>query len=92
MKKSSLIFFLLAITILIIVFNSCASLDQISEKSGALLWVENCNRCHVIPPPTAVSQAKWDIIGTHMKIRANLTSNETQKIVEFLKMSSTNQD
>lgn len=58
------------------------------EKSGAVLWGENCGRCHNAPDPTAFSDLQWEAIGTHMRIRAGITTEETQKIVTFLKQSN----
>lgn len=57
------------------------------ETSGAVLWGENCSRCHGAPNAGAFSEHQWDVIGKHMRIRANLTAEETDKIVEFLKQS-----
>lgn len=58
------------------------------EKSGAVLWGENCGRCHNAPDPTAFSDFQWEAIGTHMRVRAGLTAEETEKIVTFLKQSN----
>tara|TARA_R110000868_G_scaffold86148_3_gene241673 strand:+ start:217 stop:534 length:318 start_codon:yes stop_codon:yes gene_type:complete len=58
------------------------------EKSGAVLWGENCSRCHNAPDPTAFSDQQWDAIGQHMRIRAGLTADETKKIVTFLQQSN----
>ncbi|SHF12368.1 hypothetical protein SAMN05443144_105231 [Fodinibius roseus] len=58
------------------------------EKSGAVLWGENCARCHNAPDPTAFSDTQWEAIGTHMRVRAGLTAEETNKIVTFLQQSN----
>ncbi|MGK7369352.1 MAG: hypothetical protein ACNS64_03990 [Candidatus Halalkalibacterium sp. M3_1C_030] len=58
------------------------------EKSGAVLWGENCGRCHNAPDPTAFSDVQWEAIGAHMRVRAGLTADETNKIVTFLKQSN----
>lgn len=58
------------------------------EKSGATLWGENCGRCHNTPDPSAFSDIQWDAIGTHMRIRAGLTAEDTEKIIAFLKQSN----
>ena len=67
-----------------LLINGCAPTKAISEKSGAQLWGENCNRCHNAPSMDQYSKDQWDIIGTHMKIRANVTNDEIEKIVAFL--------
>jgi hypothetical protein len=58
------------------------------EKSGAVLWGETCARCHNAPSPTAFSDREWQAIGSHMRIRAGLTTEETEKIVTFLQQSN----
>ena len=58
------------------------------EKSGAILWGENCGRCHNAPDPAAFSDQQWEAIGTHMRIRAGLTAKDARKIIEFLKQSN----
>jgi hypothetical protein len=63
----------------------CASSLSIDEKPGAMLWGENCGRCHNIRPPSSLTDAEWDLAVLHMKTRANLTENEADKIVAFLK-------
>jgi hypothetical protein len=62
----------------------CAVTEKITDKSGAQLWGENCMRCHNSPPPDDYSDAQWETIGMHMRLRANLTNDEEKKIVEFL--------
>ena len=59
--------------------------QSISDKTGAQLWGENCVRCHNAPGPGEFSDPAWDIIGLHMRTRANLTETETEKIITFLK-------
>lgn len=85
-------FFLLSISgfaAVIIALNSgCATSNAICEKVGAQLWGENCNRCHNIPSPVDFSDAQWGKIGTHMKIRANLTEEEVKKIIEFMQSAN----
>src|SRR5689334_14995732 len=61
-----------------------AAIESSTHKSGNQLWSENCSRCHNIRPPEYFSDAQWDIIAHHMRLRANLTGEEQRKIVEFL--------
>jgi hypothetical protein len=58
------------------------------EKGGAQLWAENCNRCHNAIPPDRYSDAQWDVIVQHMRMRANLTGAEARQIAAFLKESN----
>lgn len=57
-------------------------------SSGSRLWAQNCARCHNSRPSTDYSPAKWDVAMLHMRIRANLTSEEHKKIREFLTESN----
>src|SRR5450432_662920 len=57
-------------------------------RSGAQLWADNCTRCHNAPPPERFSDAQWDVIVHHMRVRANLTGEEQRKITEFLQASN----
>ncbi len=58
------------------------------EKSGAQLWGEVCNRCHLAPSPADYNDTDWETISLHMRVRANLTANEIQKIEGFLKSAN----
>ena len=59
-----------------------------TRKGGSQLWSENCTRCHNIRPPQYYSDAQWDMIVHHMRLRANLTGDEQRKITEFLRASN----
>ena len=89
MKKYSIILFtlLLIFSVSIIGMSSCAVSEKIKDKTGTQLWGENCGRCHNAPGPGEFSAANWDIIGRHMRIRAQITETEEQKIIEYLKSS-----
>lgn len=58
------------------------------EKSGAQLWGETCNRCHLAPSPADYNDTDWETISLHMRVRANLTENEINKIEAFLKSAN----
>ncbi len=58
------------------------------EKSGAQHWGEACNRCHIAPSPASYNDTDWDTISLHMRVRANLTEKEINKITEFLKSAN----
>ncbi len=87
MKRNTIIiiFFLLLAGGSIV--QSCVS-TRVADKSGAQLWGENCLRCHSTPSPADFSDAQWETIGTHMKMRANLTNEEAKKIFEFLQSAN----
>ncbi|MFI0429161.1 hypothetical protein [Mariniflexile sp. HMF6888] len=58
------------------------------EKSGAQLWGEACNRCHLAPSPADYNDTDWSTISLHMRVRANLTEHDINKIEEFLKSAN----
>ncbi len=68
--------------------NGCAESKAVAAKGGAILWAENCQRCHNTPPPNAFSQEQWVTIGLHMQSRALLTGKERDKVIEFLQQSN----
>ena len=65
--------------------SNAVSNDSYMGLSGEELWSNNCMRCHNIRPPTMYSDAQWDVIVHHMRLRANITGQEQRAIVEFLK-------
>ena len=58
------------------------------EKSGAQMWGEACNRCHLAPSPADYNDTDWSTISLHMRVRANLAENEIAKIETFLKSAN----
>jgi len=71
------------------ILESCSSSANIvAHKPGALLWGENCVRCHNAPSPTSFSDVQWETVGMHMRVRASLTEDEVTKIVEFLQSAN----
>ena len=67
--------------------NMAADID--SQKSalntGAQLWAENCLMCHEVKPRVSFSSAKLDSITHHMREEADLSPEEQEAILEFLK-------
>lgn len=57
-------------------------------RTGAQLWAENCTRCHYSRPPKQYSAQQWDIIVTHMRLRADLTGQEAREITKFLQANN----
>ena len=88
MKNLKTIFvFALPLAVGLFLAGSCVS-AKVGMKTGAQLWGENCMRCHNLASPTAYNNTDWETIGLHMRIRANLTAEETNKIVEFLQSAN----
>lgn len=67
---------------------SCKTSEAVREKSGAILWSENCSRCHYSPEPEDYNDAQWEVISMHMRVRTNLTEEESEKITRFLQESN----
>ncbi len=57
-------------------------------RAGALLWSQNCARCHNLRNPMERSDREWDIIVHHMRVRGNLTTEEHRLILAFLQSSN----
>jgi hypothetical protein len=89
MKKILIILSIFTIIILSgILMTGCYVSSKVANKPGVQLWAENCNRCHNAPGPGEFNNDNWDIIGTHMQIRANLTKTDVDKITAFLKSAN----
>ncbi len=89
MKKAIIITgFIFSVLAVSVCTQSCAPTKVVAQKSGAQLWGENCIRCHNMPSPTDFTDVQWETVGLHMEDRANLTSVETKKIVDFMKSAN----
>ena len=88
MKKIKILFAIgIFISLITLLSVSCSVSKEVAAKSGSQLWSENCGRCHNAPGASNYSSEHWDVIGTHMRMRAHVTAEETRKIVEFLQSS-----
>ena len=67
---------------------SAAESSEKVGKGGSQLWSENCARCHNMRSPSAYTDAEWEVVMYHMRVRAKLTPEEHKKILEFLKSSN----
>jgi mono/diheme cytochrome c family protein len=89
---------LLPIVVTGLILAGCASPESKSDSkiksaaepasgsvAGAQMWAQNCGHCHNIRSPSSYSDAQWDVVMLHMRIRANLTPKEHQAILAFLK-------
>jgi cytochrome c553 len=89
MKKITIIISLFTLFVAIAIISSCSATSSLADaKSGAQLWGENCLRCHNAPSPETFSDAEWDVAILHMRVRANLTESEANKIAAFLKTAN----
>lgn len=87
MKNITIIFSVIITIALASYLTSCAS-ARITAKSGAQIWGETCIRCHNPASPDTFSDVEWDVAAMHMQIRANLTPEETQKVIAFLQSAN----
>ena len=68
--------------------SSAAQPSEKVAKDGSQLWSENCARCHNMRSPTSYSDAEWEVVMHHMRVRARLTPEEQKAILEFLKSAN----
>lgn len=59
-----------------------------SGKGGAQLWAENCLACHNVRSPSQYSDADWDVVMHHMRVRANLSAADTETVTKFLRSAN----
>ncbi|MBP7511009.1 MAG: hypothetical protein KA981_03715 [Bacteroidia bacterium] len=89
MKKLLYSLALIYSTIVLFFFlQSCKPSAAVKEKSGAVLWSENCSRCHYSPDPEDYNDAQWEVIVMHMRVRTSLTEDESEKILKFLQSAN----
>ena len=62
--------------------------DATTGQAGALLWSQNCVRCHNLRNPRERSDREWDVIVHHMRVRGNLTAEEHRLILAFLQSAN----
>lgn len=89
--KTNISKILLSLAILIYLasfVSGCKTSQMVTMKSGAQLWGENCIRCHNVPSPSLYSDQQWETVTTHMRLRGNLTVEESKKITEFLQLAN----
>ena len=54
------------------------------EMSGVEIWANNCMRCHSLRDASTQTKAEWRVITQHMRLRGNLTGEESRKVLAFL--------
>ncbi len=55
---------------------------------GVKAWSENCARCHNMRDPKEFTDGQWQVIVTHMRLRAGLTGQDARDILAFLQASN----
>ena len=56
--------------------------------AGAQAWAEVCGRCHNVRAPTDFTDAEWEPIVTHMRVRAGMTGQESRDVLTFLQAAN----
>jgi cytochrome c2 len=84
-KKITIILISGSLLMILLTIVGCKASQMVSNKTGAQLWSENCQRCHNTPSPNSFSPDQWETVGLHMQSRALITDEERNKIVAFLK-------
>ena len=64
---------------------AAASKSPAEGHRGATLWAQNCGHCHNIRSPDLYSDAQWEVVMLHMRVRANLPADDHKQILVFLK-------
>ena len=56
---------------------------------GSKIYAENCARCHAIPDPGSRSKRQWVGITMHMRIFSDISHEEADNLLAFLKAYNT---
>ncbi len=67
---------------------STAANDPMQFARGAKSWADNCGRCHNLRDPKELRDDQWRAATMHMRVRANLTGQDTLDILAFLQGSN----
>lgn len=62
--------------------------DRMQFARGAKSSSENCGMCHNIRDPKELRDDQWRAAVAHMRVRANLTGQETRDVLAFLQESN----
>lgn len=58
-------------------------------QQGAIVWAENCGRCHNFRSANELTDIQWITTVFHMRVRAGLTGQESRDVLTFLQESNT---
>jgi hypothetical protein len=80
-----------AIPILLLTVNVYAFSEDTPQNAGlgAKVFAENCARCHEAPDPASRSGREWRGITMHMRIFADISREEQQNVLIFLRTFNT---
>ncbi len=60
------------------------TLATAAELDGAVVYRDNCTRCHSARNPSELDAERWPAVVFHMRTRAGLTAAEGRALVAFL--------
>jgi hypothetical protein len=55
---------------------------------GVKLWSDVCARCHNMRDPREFRDDQWQVIVSHMRVRAGLTGQDARDMLAFLQASN----
>lgn len=58
------------------------------ERDGAQLYQQNCSRCHSERFATEKTDAQWQTVMLHMRIRGQIPSKDADAILDYLQQSN----
>lgn len=92
MKKHSRHTYPLGVALLAATLVSGTALAQDKPEGdpgrGAGLWADNCARCHNMRDPKEFRDDQWQVIVSHMRVRAGLTGQDARNIRAFLQSAN----
>lgn len=67
---------------------TAAKTDPGQFARGARSWADHCERCHNLRDVQDFPDFEWEVVVTHMRVRANLPGPMADDIEAFLKGSN----
>lgn len=61
-----------------------ASGDESPSLDGGQVFTWYCGSCHSERYPAERTDEEWDVIVTHMRVRANLTGEQAEAVLRYL--------
>jgi len=57
---------------------------EASALDGGKVYAWNCGACHSERYPKERTDSEWEVIITHMRVRANLTADQAKAVLRYL--------
>ena len=85
LRPISLILVLTFVACLAIIFTYPTEvLTKGKELTGAEVYTANCAKCHSERYASERTDEEWQLIVSHMRVRAGLTAKEAKAVLEYL--------